>query len=349
MDRMGALALLAEYTAQQWGLVTTAQAVRAGVDTVTLTRLADAGHLQSVRRGVYALDAAPESRLREEQAVWLWLNPSVPAWERPKLDPDGGVLSHASATIAHDVGDLVADTVELTVPRRRTTRDPAVKLHRDEKLTDDDVVLIDGLPVTSARRTVLDLLAQHTDASRIAQVIRDGTESDRLDLDELSVEIGPYARRYGLKTRDGRRLLEHLLATIDTTPGQLTRRPMNPAAPMLSPARLTALAQLAAGSTAAVRGTELQRLLAKLAASPSSTKLVTSEFQDLLETVQGAEIMKALTDSPLTRQIRELNHNLAQAVEREYGLGVVPTNSGDAVGDDRPDQRRDQHNSDEDS
>lgn len=206
-----ALSALGEYTSQQWGLVTAAQAVRAGVDRVTLARLADAGHLQPVRRGVYALDAAPEPRLREQQAVWLSLNPTVPSWERPKLDPGGGVVSHTSATIAHGVGDLVADAVELTTPRRRTSRDPAVRL-RVGQLTEDEVVLLDGLPVTSLERTILDLLDRRTDASHVAQVVRDSIDEHRLDLPALTSRMGPHARAYGLKTRDGNRLLDHLLA-----------------------------------------------------------------------------------------------------------------------------------------
>ncbi|MFF5986985.1 type IV toxin-antitoxin system AbiEi family antitoxin domain-containing protein [Prauserella flavalba] len=309
MDRIGALALLGEYTAQQWGLVTTAQAVAAGVNTVTLTRLADAGHLQPVRRGVYALDAAPESRLREEQAVWLWLNPTVPAWERPKLDPDGGVLSHTSATIAHDVGDLVADAVELTVPRRRGTRDPAVKLHRDGDLAEDDVVLVDGLPVTSVSRTVIDLLSRRTDASHVAQVIRDGVEKNRLDLDELAARMGPYARRYGLKTRDGERLLDHLLATIATTRDQVTQRPARPAV-----------------VSSAVLDSGVQRAIA--------------------EAVQRPEFLKAFEDGPLTRQLRELNRNLVEALGQTSVAGHSWELSDD-VDDDGSRRRSERRDSDE--
>src|SRR5262245_25626104 len=106
MEAGAAINALAAYTADQWGLVTTAQANLAGIDNVTLNRLVSTGFLDHVRRGVYAATAAPEDFLRQHKAVWLLLHPAVPAWSRPKLDPHGGVLSHRSAAQAYQVGDL---------------------------------------------------------------------------------------------------------------------------------------------------------------------------------------------------------------------------------------------------
>src|SRR4051812_32698338 len=122
MELVKAIDVLAAYTADQWGLLTSAQAKKAGVDSVTLVRLVDAGFLSHVRRGIYSATAAGGSAHTDESAAWLLLNPAVPAWERPKLDPDGGVLSHRSAAMLHEVGHLLAEQVEITVPRRRTTR-----------------------------------------------------------------------------------------------------------------------------------------------------------------------------------------------------------------------------------
>ncbi|ASR35176.1 hypothetical protein BAY61_09475 [Prauserella marina] len=219
MEAVRALATLSQFTSQQWGLVTTAQANGAGVDRVTLLRLTDAALLRPVRRGVYAAETAPPSPLHETHAVWLSLNPSTPAWLRTGLDPDGGVVSHVSATRVHEVGDLVADSVDLTVPRRRTSRDPAVRLRfpRNRPLSSEDIVLVDGLPVTGLARTIIDLLDTHTDGSHLAEVIRDGVETDRLDLTTLAPRIGKYASRYGLRSPDGERLIEHLLGQIGSS------------------------------------------------------------------------------------------------------------------------------------
>lgn len=224
MDKSRALALLEEYTAQQWGLVTAAQAVGAGVDRVTLTRLADAGHLEPVHRGVYAAATVPADRLREEQATWLALNPTVPAWGRSRLDPDGGVLSHRSAAWAHSAGDMLASTIELTVPRRRTTRAPTVRLRRAH-LQQADITLVDGLPVTTLERTVADLMADRVDATHLAQVIADGARAESLDLPQLASRIAQHGRRYGIPRASGEALLDHLLDQIGLSRGDLASRP----------------------------------------------------------------------------------------------------------------------------
>lgn len=235
-----ALAVVSDYTADQWGMITSAQAAAAGIDSVTLYRLADAGHLEQVRRGVYAAATAPASPHRDVQAAWLALNPSVPAWKRPKLDPDGGVVSHRTAALMHQFGDMVVERIELTVPRRRSSRDPLVQL-RQRELTEADVALVDGLPVTTVARTIEDLLADHIDASHVAAAIKDGVQAGALNLDALGDGIGPYTRRYGVKSRDGHRLIDHLLDQIGTTRSALAR------APGRSPEALTQLSLISPG------------------------------------------------------------------------------------------------------
>lgn len=134
------------------------------------------------------------------------------------------MVSHRSAARLHGLGEFVNDRVELTVPRRRTMRDSAVLIHQ-ANLNDADVTLVDGLPVTTALRTVCDLLDQHLDASHIATVIYQAVQAGQIGLDELAERIGPYARRYGVKPFDGTALLEQLLRQIGTSITELATRP----------------------------------------------------------------------------------------------------------------------------
>ncbi|GAA1228888.1 hypothetical protein GCM10009676_09190 [Prauserella halophila] len=223
METRAALAILGEYTAEQWGLVTAAQASAAGVDSVTLYRLKDAGFLAPIRRGVYAATAAPDAQFQDERAVWLALNPSVPAWQRSKLDRDGGVLSHGSAARLHGLGDLTAEVVTVTVPRRRSLRDPSVQVRR-RQLTEQDVTLIDGLPTTTPLRTVQDLLDDHSDGSHLATIIRQGVQTGVLEPGGLVANVGAYARRYDIGNRDGERLVDYLLGHIGSSLATLTGR-----------------------------------------------------------------------------------------------------------------------------
>ncbi|MFC0108968.1 type IV toxin-antitoxin system AbiEi family antitoxin domain-containing protein [Kibdelosporangium aridum] len=223
MEAARALELLGEYTAGQWGMVTTRQALLLEVDDVTLHRLKAAGLLETVRHGVHAVTSAAVPDARPEQAVWLSLRPEVAAWERPRIDPDGGVVSHESAARLHGLGDLPNDRVEITVPRRRTTRDPNVFLRRGD-LNESEVMLLDGLPVTTPIRTIQDLLDRHADASHVATMIRQAFEAGQIRLDELPRQISPYARRYGAAPGDGADLLEQLMAQIGLSVDDLAVR-----------------------------------------------------------------------------------------------------------------------------
>lgn len=202
--------VLGSFTADQWGLVTSAQATRAEVDRTTLTRLVDAGLLDHVRRGVYAVRAAPEDPLREIRAAWLQLNPSVPAWRRPALDPDGGVASHSTATQVHQLGDLLSGKLQFIVPRRRTSRHSDIALRR-LPLETGDVTKADGLPVTTAERTIADLLTDRIDAGHIGDIVYQALWLRRVGLNSLTHRIGRYAHFYGIRGHDGVALLQHLL------------------------------------------------------------------------------------------------------------------------------------------
>ncbi|MEV6013757.1 type IV toxin-antitoxin system AbiEi family antitoxin domain-containing protein [Streptomyces sp. NPDC051976] len=211
MDRGEQLGLLGGVASDQWGLVTTAQAKAAGLNSVQLRRLAEAGLIEVVGRGVYLLAAAGQPQHLEIKVAWLRLQPSVPAWARERGGPDSGVISHASACQVHGLGDVPAPTVEISVPRRRTTTDRFVHL-RIAPLDPSDIVIIDGLPVTSVTRTIVDLLQAKTDGGHVGAVIADADHRGSISLDELAGRVQPYARGYGLPAdTDGRTLLEHLV------------------------------------------------------------------------------------------------------------------------------------------
>lgn len=201
--------------ADQWGMITTAQATAVGVDRTTLARLVDAGLLTSPARGVYVAPAATPSHV-DERAAWLRLDPHRPAWQRGALDLDGGVISHRSAVKIHGLGDLPADRVEITVPRRRTTRDPAVHLRR-ANLIDGDITVVDGLPVTTVQRTILDLLADNVDGGHVGDILADAAARNDLDFDTLASRAGMHAGTYGIRGRDGHALVRSLLQQASAT------------------------------------------------------------------------------------------------------------------------------------
>lgn len=196
--------------------MTSAQAKKLGIDGITLRRLVDAGLLDHVTHGVYGVPAAMASEHLTERAAWLRLAADRPGWEREPLDPDSGVLSHRSAAAMHDLGDLVTDTVEITVPRRRSTRDPHVRL-RVAHLTQDDVTRVDGLPVTTVERTISDLMADHTDGGHVGDVIAAAHRRRLVHLPALAQRVECFAPTYGIQaggTERGTKLVTRLLEQV---------------------------------------------------------------------------------------------------------------------------------------
>jgi predicted transcriptional regulator of viral defense system len=164
--------LVAQVAAAQWGLITTAQVVEAGVPRLLLSRMVASGELERVTHGVYATPSAIADRLVEVRALWLSLDVRRSAEERLRDRCSAGVLSHATAATMHEIGDLLDTWVEVTLPRRYQGRRDRIRAHR-AVLEPDDVTLVDGLPVTTAARTVADLVVDGHDRDHVATVMTD--------------------------------------------------------------------------------------------------------------------------------------------------------------------------------
>lgn len=193
----------------QWGLVTLQQARAAGVAWRSLTRLVETGLLARVAHGVYRVRGAAEPDHLDLRAAWLQLDPARPAWQRLD-DPDVAVASHASAASLYGVGDLRADVHEFTLPQRRQTRRPDVRIHRG-RLPLERRVLRSGLPTTRAAWVIGQLLTDHVDPDAVAQITRDVLDRALDYPSEVAKAVTPYAQRFGLERGDGPALLDELL------------------------------------------------------------------------------------------------------------------------------------------
>jgi hypothetical protein len=202
----------------QWGLLTAAQAEREAVTRSQLNRLAEAGVLERVERGVYATTSSTDEN-RALRAAWLALDPARTAEERLANTAGAGVVSHTSAAGLHKLGDLLDDVPEVTYPQRKQTR-RGIRLHRGD-LTEADITLVDGLPTTTEERTVADLIRDGHDPEHVAQIIGQGVRRGVIDLPDLAEHLEPLARRYGQP--DGQSLVAYLLDLVGLSPAALAR------------------------------------------------------------------------------------------------------------------------------
>jgi hypothetical protein len=206
-----ALSRIAEAAQDQWGLITRRQAELAGVPQTTMERLTAPGSvLDRVAHGVYRMAGAPEPEHLALRAAWLQLEPGVWAWERT---PAQGVVSHRSAAALYGLGDLPADRHEFTLPGRKQTRRPDVRLHQ-RSLSAGEWVPLSGLPVTRPARIASDLLDDYEDPEAVAQIVVDAIRGNYDYPGVFTDSLAAQASRFGLRRGDGLGVMHWLLDLV---------------------------------------------------------------------------------------------------------------------------------------
>jgi hypothetical protein len=138
--------LIARLAERQGGIVEHGQLLALGLSPAGIHRRARAGRLHRWYRGVYAVG---HRRVGVEGRRWA---------AALAYSPDG-VLSHRSAGVAWGLLRSNAATIDVTVGLGGRSARPGVRLHRTRSLPADEVTTLDGLPITTPARTLLDLAA----------------------------------------------------------------------------------------------------------------------------------------------------------------------------------------------
>ncbi len=214
---------LADIASEQWGLVTTAQAGATGVSPQAMAQLTRAGQLERLAHGVYRLAGTPHDRHDELRATWVALDPRHNPTERLHRD-DLAVVSHRSAAVLLELGDIDADTHEFTAACRRQSRRGDLRFHRDH-VDRDEWMLVDGLPVTNPLRTIADLAAADLDRGHLAAVVRDALIRYDIPVAAVTSILAEHAYRYGVPAGAGSTLLRVMLdeVGVPTTVADIVR------------------------------------------------------------------------------------------------------------------------------
>ena len=176
MKALDALNIINEISSSQRGLFTSAQATSLGISRMSLSRLAAYGHIEQVARGVFRAAGAPSIREEDVYAAWLATEPATFAYLRP-LDASGCIASLGTAAWLHGLGELKPEPITFSCPTRKQSRNASLRFLKRE-LPNDDVCVVAGIPATTLRRTVLDLIDYGEDLSLVAAVLRDAELAD---------------------------------------------------------------------------------------------------------------------------------------------------------------------------
>lgn len=222
MKSKHALRVLAEVTAYQWGMVTSAQASMHGITRLDLSRLTADSHLERVAHGVYKDAGAPAGPYDDLKAAWLSTDPKTMGEVRIKDVADGVVVAGESAADLHDIGDFRALRHEFVSPTRRQSQRSTIR-YRQRILDPRDITLVEGLPVMTMERTIADLIEEVGDLSLVADALRDASSKRTLDLQRLRELLAPLAAREGFKKHDGDALVHRLMESAGIDIESLTR------------------------------------------------------------------------------------------------------------------------------
>lgn len=188
--------LIAEIAARQHGLITHPQLVGLRLSRSAIARRVSRGALYRVHRGIYAVRHPDLSRHGKWLAAVLALGP-------------GAALSHWSAAALWGLLPVRGPRIDVTVPTSGgRARRKLIVVHRLE-LGPEEVVVREGIPVTTPVRTVIDLADLLTER-RLERAL---DEAAFLDLDLTG--LAPRPRRRG-SGRLGRVLSSHELGSTWT-------------------------------------------------------------------------------------------------------------------------------------
>jgi len=185
---------VARIAADQAGVFSRRQMLQHGGTRDIVRRRLGSGSWLLCADGVY--------RLREIPVSWrseLWVATLAPGCE--------AVVSHEAAAVLHHIATFRGEPVVVTVPHATTRLDHVAVVHQSRRLYPEHVTRVDGLAVTTAARTLIDLAALHRRA-RLEVALDNCLAAKEVTLDGVCVTFDDLACR----GRKGTKLMRSLLA-----------------------------------------------------------------------------------------------------------------------------------------
>jgi hypothetical protein len=162
-------ALIRQLAELQHGVVARCQLLAMGITESAIEVRLSAGRLVRLYRGVYAVGHRVLAPRGHYVAAVLALGPRA-------------ALSHKSAGGLHELLSTAQTVVDVTVPGSKgAPRRKGLRIHVTDALDPEDVDVVDGIPITSVARTILDLAAILT-STQLRRVIEQADRSGVLNL-----------------------------------------------------------------------------------------------------------------------------------------------------------------------
>ena len=185
--------IISRLAARQHGVVALWQLTALGIEASAARRRVADGRLRRVHRGVYAV--GPLDR------KGYWMAAVLACGE-------GALLSHRNAAALWNLRQTNRTAIDVTAPGTRRRRRPRITVHGTGEIHPDDRAEVDGIPVTSVARTLLDL-AEVVPLEHLRRAYEAAERHELLDFQAVHELIA---------RSNGRRGLSALLALLDYDP-----------------------------------------------------------------------------------------------------------------------------------
>jgi very-short-patch-repair endonuclease len=162
---------LARLVERQHGVVSRRQLGALGLSPSMIEVRIEARQLIRLHRGVYALGH------RQLRIQGHWLAAVIACGP-------GAALSHREAAALHGLRPSSRSRVDVTTTRRIRRSRPGIEIHHTATLDAKDVTTVEGIPVTTVARTLVDL-AHVVPRDSVAKALREAEHRQTLDVREI--------------------------------------------------------------------------------------------------------------------------------------------------------------------
>jgi very-short-patch-repair endonuclease/predicted transcriptional regulator of viral defense system len=166
---------LAALADRQHGRVARWQLLALGYGPDAIKYRVGIGRLHAVHQGVYAVGHTGSTAKSGWISAVLACGPEA-------------VLSHRHAAALWELRGSPTGPVHVTVPSRNGRNRPGIKIHRASQLLPEERTEIDGIPVTSLARTLLDY-AEDTTTLWLERAFETADRRDLLDLNAIEAQL----------------------------------------------------------------------------------------------------------------------------------------------------------------
>ena len=158
----------------QGGYFSLSQAKAIGIRRNQIYRAVKQSTIERVYRGVYRLVLFPGNQFEEIYAAVVSMG-------------DQAVVGYETALYVYDLSDIIPDDIHLIMPRSSSRRRKHIKMHTN-KLDDQDITIYEGFRITTVARTIVDVLATHTDTDQVRMAISQAIAKGMTTREKLIVQ-----------------------------------------------------------------------------------------------------------------------------------------------------------------